>query len=212
MDSGESNTWSVSMSPTEDLNEFFASAGARYTGPGIYAFSATVGVESYADFRLVALFEVEGESLSFEPVGVVEQEREDSVVHARTESYEEDEEGFVLSATSVSEARETLAELHDEYAVQSNLANNTLAFLNDKDLEEVRFEGGEMLLRRLSLLEAFGVVHENLEGEKIVESIPDSSGDERQSGLRFVNGGKTYMVAPLKYGEEGEKEGTRRSS
>jgi len=207
---GSSESWSIEMSPIEDLNEFFASAGARHTGPGTYAFSVLVGVEGYADFRLVALLESGGEPLSFEPVGVVEQERKDGVVYARTESHEEDEDRFVISATVFDGTQGTLAELHDEYAVQSNVANNTLAFLGDGDAEEVRFEVGETLLRRLSLLEAFGVVHENLEGETVIESLPNPSDDEQPSGLRFVNGGKTYEVAPVEHekveGEEDKRE------
>jgi len=220
MSSGESNAWRVSMSSIEGMGEYFSSnsTSARYTGSGTYAFSATVGVERYPDVRLVSLFEVEDGPISFEPVGIDEYERQEGVIHARTESYEENEDRFVLSVTVVDDPSESeLGELHDEYAVQSNIVNNTLAFLSNGKVEEVRFEGGEMLLRRASLLEAFNAVHEQLEGEIVIESSEDFTVEEYQKRLRFVNDDTTYEIAPMEYEgdrgeerEEAEKTSTRR--
>ena len=217
MNSGESNAWRVSMSSIEGMGEYFSSnsTSARYTGSGTYAFSATVGVESYPDVRLVSLFEVEDGSISFEPVGIDEYERQEGVIHARTESYEENEDRFALSVTVVDDPSESeLSEIHDEYAVQSNIINNTLAFFNDGNVEEIRFEGGETLLRRASLLEAFNAIHEQLEGEIVIESSEDFTVEEYQKRLRFVNDDTTYEIAPVEYegdrGEEAEETSTRR--
>jgi len=210
MRSGGSNSWGVRMSSIEDIGEYYRSDGARYTGSGTYAFSATVGVKRYTDARFVALFEVEGEPLSFEPIGIDEYEREDGVVHARTESYEEGEDRFVLSVTVVDDAPEELAELHDEHAVQSNIVNNTVAFLDEDEdkggTERVVFEGGEMLLRRAEQLERFGAVYEQLKGETVIKSLPDSTVKEYGSRLRFVNGDTAYEMTPVEYEDGGGEE------
>jgi len=197
LEPGESHTWELEMS--EDITDHsLARANASemaYTGPGTYAFSVSVEEEEEGgdEVELVALFEIDGRPLELRPSGAEMYEQGNGVVHARTDTYDEDEESFVLSATR-SDGDADVSPIPAEIAAQIYPVRNVLAFFDD-DTREVRLEGGPWLMDEMSRLREAAMIYEQTQEETLM-NILGGSADELPQRFTFSYERYYYELSP----------------
>jgi len=204
---GETYTWSLDMTDSSEVETLdmtraieLSPANMRYTGAGEYAFRVTTNQPEGVEY--VVLLEVEGDELSFEPYGVVNQTRDGDVLEAELVRDEDTGSETVVTARRTEPPETELDPILSELAVQLHLFNNTLALL-DNDAEEVRFVGDsglfgdfELLVGQAELLSA-RVDGDDFFGydRPFMASLPNGSVEELEEGLVFRHGDEYYEMA-----------------
>jgi len=200
LEAGESHTWNFEMSQEDIEMEKRIDAGESdmaYTGPGRYAFSVSVTTEREEgdDIELVALFEIEGEPLELEPIGVEGHELEDDTVHVRMDQDEDDGGRVEISAQRVDGTlEEEVDSMLTEIAAQLYPIRNTLSFFDRYDAEEVRFEGGSSLVGQMVTLNERNQVYAQTQESSVIEVIEDGPVETHPYRYRFLYEGTYYEI------------------
>jgi hypothetical protein len=211
LESDEFHTWNLEMSNEVEMSDRLSPEDSEmaYTGSGTYAFSVSVSTEDGGggdDIELVALFEIEGESLELEPIGVEGHERQNGtavVRMGRDRSESENESGAGTEAEVVARhvngtVEEEVEQMPSELAAQLHPIRNTLAFF-DEDTEEVRFEGGESLMSELARLRRAAHIYTQRRDSSLIEVTEDGPVEEFPYRFRFLHDGIYYEIAVEEY-------------
>jgi len=205
LEADDSHVWNLEMS-NEDVDQGDRlnpeDSEMAYTGSGTYAFSVSVSTESGGggdDIELVALFEIEGESLELEPIGVEGHKREDGTVTVRMEREGGETETEAGAETEVvarkvdGTVEEGVEPMLTELAAQLHPVRNALAFF-DEETEEIRFETNGSLLNELSLLRRAANIYEHLHDGSLIEVTQDGPVEEFPYRFRFLHEGTYYEI------------------
>jgi hypothetical protein len=206
LEAGGSHVWNLEMS-NDEVNQRDRvdpeDTDMAYTGMGRYGFSVSISTKSSGggdDIELVALFEIDGEPLELEPVGVEEHEREGDTMRVRMEGDEETEGRVVYSARQVEGTVEKEIEpMLTEIAAQLHPVRNTVYFFGRYDTEEVRFAGNSSLTEERSILHRAANIYTEKQDESVIEVTEEGAVNDFPYRFRFLHDSSYYELGVEEY-------------
>jgi len=198
LDPGGFHTWSLEMSNDVGMSERLSpeDSDMAYTGMGRYAFEISVSTEDGGggdEIGLVALFDVDGEPLELDPIGVENHEREDGTVRVRLEREENGEAEAVVAARRAEGAAEDVEPTLSEIAAQLHPVRNTLAFFDD-ETEEIRLVGGMSLMKEMEQLRRAANISSGARDQTLIEVTEDGPVGDFPYRFRFLHDGIYYEL------------------